>query len=68
MDPARRTGRYVEDSTTGGTVRAFVPAPLPPDLTLGLGDYGLIGEANRALVNVILAVRDRTRGSRREVA
>lgn len=49
MDPARRTGRYVEDSTTGGTVRAFVPAPLPPDLTLGLGDYGLIGEANRAL-------------------
>jgi len=25
-------------------------------------------EANRALVNVILAVRDRTRGSRREVA
>lgn len=25
-------------------------------------------ESNRALVNVILAVRDRTRGSRREVA
>lgn len=49
METPPRSGRYVEDSSSGETVRAFVPAPLPPDLSLGLIDYGLIGEANRAL-------------------
>ena len=47
--PSLRSGRYIEDSSSGETVRAFVPAPLPPVLDLVLGDYGLIGEANRAL-------------------
>ena len=29
------TGRYIENSTGGETVRAFVPNPLPPDLSIG---------------------------------
>ncbi|GAB5533991.1 MAG: Fic family protein [Rubricoccaceae bacterium] len=43
------SGRYVKDSSSGETVRAFIPDPLPPDLKFSLEDYGLIGEANRAL-------------------
>ena len=48
-DTTTVSGRYVEDSSSGETVRAFVPAPLPPELSLTLNDYGLIEEANRAL-------------------
>ncbi|MGA2976015.1 MAG: Fic family protein [Spirochaetia bacterium] len=29
------TGRYIETSIAGETVRAFVPDPLPPDLSIG---------------------------------
>lgn len=49
MDTSSPSGRYIEDSTSGEMVRAFVPAPLPPDFALTLTDYGLIGKANRAL-------------------
>jgi len=45
------TGRYEVTSTTGEAVRAFVPAPLPPDPPLSLtnADHHLLERANRAL-------------------
>ncbi|MEM0962482.1 MAG: Fic family protein [Bacteroidota bacterium] len=49
MSTPPASGRYVEDSSSGERVLAFVPDPLPPNLALGLDDYGLIGEANRAI-------------------
>ncbi|MDD4891190.1 MAG: Fic family protein [Phycisphaerae bacterium] len=44
-------GTYVESSTAGETVRAFVPAPLPPKPALALtgADQDLMEQANRAL-------------------
>ena len=43
------TGTYRTTSVGGETVRAFVPAPLPPALNLGPADYDLMERANRAL-------------------
>ncbi|MFN8588698.1 MAG: Fic family protein [Candidatus Eisenbacteria bacterium] len=43
------TGQYVEAATAGETVRAFVPAPLPPDPPLELGG-DLAQLLDRALV------------------
>ncbi len=34
-----RTGEYVENSVGGEKVRAFVPAPLPPDPPLSIGPF-----------------------------
>ena len=46
----RKTGQYVTTSTVGETVRAFVPAPLPPDPSLRLEPlHTLMEEANQAL-------------------
>jgi Fic family protein len=44
-------GTYVTTSTTGESVRAFVPNPLPPDPPIQLADrdHDLIERANRAL-------------------
>jgi Fic family protein len=45
------TGTYITCSTAGERFQAFVPAPLPPDPPLKLGDkdYDLMEKANRAL-------------------
>lgn len=43
------TGRYVETSTGDEVVRAFVPDPLPPDLTIGAELRTLLDEALFAL-------------------
>jgi Fic family protein len=45
------TGRYVESTTAGETVRAFVPEPLPPrpEVHLTLEDTDLLERANRAV-------------------
>lgn len=46
----RHTGEYASTSTTGETVRAFVPLPLPPKPPLELGAlYPLLDRANQAL-------------------
>lgn len=50
--PARRDcGTWVVTTTANETVRAFVPAPLPPspDLQLSSADFDLMERANRAL-------------------
>ena len=46
-----RAGRYVRSTTTGESVRAFIPAPLPPDpeIEFASEDYELMERANRAL-------------------
>lgn len=46
-----RSGQYVTSTTTGEAVRAFIPAPLPPDpeIQLTSSDYELMERANRAL-------------------
>ncbi len=51
MAKKRESGVFVSISTTGETVRAFVPHPLPPDppLQLTMDDYDLMEKANRAL-------------------
>jgi len=44
----RTTGHYVESTTAGETVRAFVPHPLPPEPPLQLGeDFDRLERANR---------------------
>ena len=50
-DRKRVTGTYVTTSVGGESVRAFVPAPLPPDppLRLEAADLDLLERANRAL-------------------
>jgi Fic family protein len=46
----RQTGDYAQSSTTGETVRAFVPLPLPPVPPLELGPFlPLLDRANQAL-------------------
>lgn len=46
----RQTGDYALSSTTGETVRAFVPLPLPPAPPLELGAFSpLLDRANQAL-------------------
>ncbi len=46
----RITGNYLTTSTPGETVRAFVPAPLPPDPPIDLsGLHSLLDRANQAL-------------------
>jgi len=47
----RQAGTYQVTSTAGEAVRAFVPAPLPPDPPLDLrpDDFDLIEQANRAV-------------------
>lgn len=47
----RSTGTYVQVSTTGEAMKAFVPAPLPPvpPLALTADDHDLIERANRAV-------------------
>jgi Fic family protein len=46
----RTTGRYVTSTTTGEAVRAFVPAPLPPEPPLELTPLlPLLDRANQAL-------------------
>jgi len=47
----KATGKYVTTSTTGESVKAFVPNPLPPDPPIRLTDreHNLIERANRAL-------------------
>jgi len=49
--PRRTTGTYLTTSAAGESVRAFVPAPLPPQPPLQLGHefLDLIEKANRAL-------------------
>jgi len=48
---ATRSGRFVESTVAGETVRAFLPSPLPPDppLELTSEDQDLMERANRAL-------------------
>lgn len=36
---SRRVGHYVETSAGGERVRAYIPAPLPPDPALDLGSF-----------------------------
>ena len=47
----KSSGRYITCSTAGEKFRAFIPAPLPPEPPLALGneDYDLLEQANRAL-------------------
>lgn len=47
----KATGKYVTTSTTGESIKAFVPNPLPPDPPIRLTDleHNLIERANRAL-------------------
>jgi Fic family protein len=46
----RQTGDYAQSTTTGETVRAFVPSPLPPVPPLELGAFlPLLDRANQAL-------------------
>lgn len=46
----RQTGDYAQSTTTGETVRAFVPSPLPPVPPLELGPFlPLLDRANQAL-------------------
>ena len=46
----RQTGDYAQSATTGETVRAFVPLPLPPTPPLELGAFlPLLDRANQAL-------------------
>jgi Fic family protein len=46
----RQTGDYAKSTTTGETVRAFVPLPLPPVPPLELGAFlPLLDRANQAL-------------------
>jgi len=51
MSENERAGRYVTTTTAGESVRAFVPADLPPDPPLALSDadFDLMERANRAL-------------------
>ena len=50
MAGQRATGRYVTSTTVGETVRAFVPAALPPDPPLDLNPLmPLLDKANQAL-------------------
>jgi Fic family protein len=46
----RKTGEYVLSSTTGESVRAFIPSPLPPNPPLELAPFfPLLDRANQAL-------------------
>ena len=46
----RQTGDYAQSTTTGETVGAFVPLPLPPVPPLELGAFlPLLDRANQAL-------------------
>jgi Fic family protein len=50
MPIQRQTGEFAVTSTTGETVRAFVPHPLPPDPPLELDSFHpLLDRANQAL-------------------
>ena len=49
MSGTSPTGTYRSVSAGGETVRAFVPAPLPPALELTSADFDLMEKANRAL-------------------
>ena len=50
MPIQRQTGEFAVSSTTGETVRAFVPLPLPPDPPLELDSFHpLLDRANQAL-------------------
>ena len=51
MSENQRAGRYVTTTTAGESVRAFVPASLPPQPPLALldSDFDLMERANRAL-------------------
>ena len=50
MPAQRETGEYAVTSTTGESVRAFVPRPLPPDPPLVLDAFHpLLDRANQAL-------------------
>jgi len=51
MSENERAGRYVTTTTAGESVRAFVPASLPPQPPLALldSDFDLMERANRAL-------------------
>ncbi|MEM6782267.1 MAG: Fic family protein [Bacteroidota bacterium] len=49
MDAPSPTGRYRHFGSGTTAYRAFVPDPLPPDLTLAEDDYDLMERANRAL-------------------
>lgn len=49
-NPNSRLGSYVTVSTVGEVVKAFVPAPLPPNPPVRLHElYGLIERASSAL-------------------
>ena len=46
----RKTGEFIVASTTGESVRAFIPSPLPPDPPLQLDRlYPLLDRANQAV-------------------
>jgi Fic family protein len=50
LDLTPRLGRWITTDTAGEKVRAYVPAPLPPDPPLDLGRLArLIGRAEQAL-------------------
>lgn len=50
MPIQRQTGEYTTTSTTGESVRAFIPRPLPPDPPLALESFHpLLDRANQAL-------------------
>jgi Fic family protein len=50
MPIQRQTGEYAVTSTTGESVRAFIPRPLPPEPPLELSTfYPLLDRANQAL-------------------
>ncbi len=50
MSPGRPSGRFVNSSTSGETVRSFVPDPLPPVPAVDLAPlFPLLDRANQAL-------------------
>lgn len=49
MEPPAPSGTYRTTAAGGETVRASIPNPLPPTLTLGPADHDLMERANRAL-------------------
>jgi Fic family protein len=50
MPVQRQTGEYAPNTTTGESVRAFIPSPLPPDPPLDLDTLlPLLDRANQAL-------------------
>ena len=61
--PPRPTGRYRDFGSGAESYRAFIPAPLPPDLDLTDEDIDLMERANRALgrldgISMLLPDRD----------